>query len=158
MALALASTGITNANLAAGAGIAQVVTATSGGYTVANGGSWQTLGNSVTITPLKAGNRIILSCAFVYPKETSNFMNTNNYRFRYGSNYATQPDESFCYSDPWTHQNMTGLGFHQYIFTVGAGEVGVAQTCALEWTGGSGQFVVGSYVTTAVRLTAWECA
>lgn len=167
MPLVLSASGITNAGLAPNAGVVQVVSATSGGYTVTNNFTWLTLGTATSITPTKTGNRIVVTAQYVYPKETANFMNVNNYRLRYGSNYVTMCSESFAYSDPYTHQYMTAQGFAQYVFTVASGEVNVAQTISIEWNSGNGSFDVGTYLSNgatgsagniAVRVTAWECA
>lgn len=168
MPLVLAPSGITNSNLAAGAGIVQFQTSTSGGYgTTSNGSTWATLGNIVTITPTKTGNRIIVSAQFVYPKETSNIGNINQYRLRYGSTYQYVCSESFQYSDPYLHENLTGLGFAQAVYTVAAGDVGSAQTCSIEWVAANGSYSVGAYVqygpqtavsNVAIRVQAVEVA
>lgn len=155
----LASSAVTSQKISPSNVYLQMVTATTAGYSVTNNGTWLDLGSSsLTITPSKTGNKIIVMAQYVYPKETSNFMNVNAYRLVYGSNIAQQCSESFCYSDPYTHQYMTGQGFAQHMFVVSSSEVGIAQKVSIQWYSGSGAFGVGSYLGSdpAVRLTAWE--
>ena len=163
MPLTISSAGITNLNLAAGSVITNVVSANSAAYNVTNNSTWLDLGpGSLTITPTKTGNRIIVTAQYVYPKVTSNFMNVNAYRLVYGNTIVNTCSESFCYSDPYTHQHMTGQGFAQHVFTVVAAEVGVPQKVAIQWFSGNGAFAIGSFLSTvqdiAVRVTAWESA
>ena len=131
----------------------QQVTADQAKFSVSNNGTWQNL-NSVTITPQAIGNTITIEASFVYPKETSNFMNINQYRIGFGSTYVNMTSESFCYSDPYTHEYMTGLGHHSYTFVVDASTVGVAQTCTLQWNSGNGSFGIGSYLNNATNNIA----
>jgi hypothetical protein len=139
----------------------QQVTGTQNGFSVSyTGGTWQNLA-SVNITPQNIGNIITIDASFVYPKEATNFTNVNSYRIKFGNTTVDMVSESFQYSDPWTHQNMTGLGHHSYSFIVDSSTVGVQQNCAIQWqNGNSGSYGIGVYLTQGIdiacRITAIE--